>query len=76
MMDTIFIDTGVGIKVPRLDAYGIATIPQLWPAPSQLQAPPTPGAAALEAQARRDRALPGGTAIVGRGTARHTADPE
>ncbi len=27
-------------------------------------------------QARRDRALPGGRAIVGRGTACHTADPE
>ena len=56
-------------------AQGVATIPQLWPAPSQLQAAPTPGAVALEAQARRDRALPGGRGIVGRGTARHTANP-
>ena len=52
-------------------AQGIAPLTQLWPAPSQLQAPPTLDAAALEAQARRDRALPGG-----RATARHTADPE
>jgi len=49
---------------------------QLWPAPSQLQAPPALGAAALEVQGRRNRVLPGGRAIVGRATARHAADPE
>ena len=43
-------------------AQGVAPITQLWPAPSQLQAPPTPGAAALEAQAGRDGALPRGHA--------------
>jgi len=30
----------------------------------------------ITAQARRDGALPGGRAIVGRGTARHTANSE
>jgi|GEM_PF-6956400 len=30
MMDTIFIDTGVGIKVPRLDAYGVRGIERLY----------------------------------------------